>query len=88
MCSQACLYKLTKIHDLSLSKVMVVIYVWKGATMSHHVTMCSISATLPNRMGVIEVMVPLDMSQFGKMWMTHWALSDPSTMTILAAPLS
>jgi len=29
MCSQACLYKLTKIHDLSVSKVMVVI-VWKG----------------------------------------------------------
>jgi len=56
--------------------------------MSHHVTMCSISATLPNRSGVIEVMVTLDMSQFGKMWMTHCALSDPSTMTILAAPLS
>ena len=56
--------------------------------MSHQVTMCLISNTLPNRLGVIEVMVPLDMSQFGKMWMTHWALSDPSTMTILAAPLS
>jgi len=55
--------------------------------MPHHLTMCSISATLPNRSGVIEVMVPLVMSQFGKMWMTHWALSDPSTMTILAAPL-
>ena len=50
--------------------------------------MCSISATLPNRSGVIEVMVPMDMSQFGKMWMMHWALSDPLTMTILAAPLS
>ena len=60
----------------------------RGTTMSHHVTMCSISATLPNRSGVIEVMVPMDMSQFGKMWMTNWALSDPSTMTILAAPLS
>jgi len=59
----------------------------RGPTMPHHLTMCSISATLPNRSGVIEVMVPLVMSQFGKMWMTHWALSDPSTMTILAAPL-
>ena len=68
MCSQACLYKLTKIHGLSVSKVMV----WSqfmsgcGATMSHHVTNCSISAALPQRSGAIEVM-----SQFGKMWMTH-----------------
>ena len=30
-----------------------------GATMSHQVTMCLISNTLPNRLGVIEVMVLL-----------------------------